>query len=389
MKLTFSLARSLALPTMILALTACGSAGEDDDGDDVGVGGSGGIATGGTTPGVGGAATGGATATGGTTPGVGGAGTGGATATGGTGTGAVPGAGGTVATGGEPGTGGTVGSGGTATGGSGTGGGSTGGTGGSATCDKSAPPANVADWVQESWDAQLGNNIESREAWLLDSVMKGEGQINLCVRWGATTAPSATVKSQLASSVQGWFNDWFKALGDYDCFPYGNGITAKITGWAVKPGNTGWVSDLGPDVKIYTETDGEGEPKCPDACSFFNNWDHEFPNCAGGEAFHTDYWIWVDDQLPGGGGAAAVGGDWGLRMPVGAFVNALGKAGSNVIEHEIGHGFGIQDYYDWTGSTPAGGSLMIVGSQWGGTPTVGDTWLVRRTWSEMRTIRGW
>jgi hypothetical protein len=375
---------------MILALTACGSAAEDGD-----AGGSGNAtggaaaATGGTAAATGGAAaaTGGAAAaTGGTAAG----GSGGAMGTGGVGTGGAGtgglGVGGTgaggAATGGEPGIGGTPGTG-------GTGAGSGGSTGGSATCDTSPPPENVADWVQESWDAQLGDNIESRQAWLLDSVMKGEGQINLCIRWGATSAPSATVKSQLASSVQSWFNDWFKALGDYDCFPYGDGITAKITGWAVKPGNTGWVSDLGPDVKIYTETDGEGEPKCPDACSFFSNWDHEFPNCAGGEAFHTDYWIWVDDQLPGGGGAAAVGGDWGLRMPVGAFVSALGKAGSNVIEHEIGHGFGFQDYYDWTGSTPEGGSLMIVGSQGGGTPTLGDTWLLRRTWSEMRTLRGW
>ncbi len=355
MKSPVSLALTLALPT-IVALTGCG-AGADDatDGDSLdGVGGSD-SASGGST-------SGGSSASGGV--GTGSTGTGASTGSGGAGSGGISGTGG-EGLGGSP------------------------GTGGSVTCDTSPPPANVADWIDESWDAQLGNNIESRQAWLLDSVMKGEGQINLCVRWGATSAPSASVKSQLASSVQGWFNDWFKALGDYDCFPYGDGITAKITGWAVKPGNESWVSDLGPDIKVYTETDGEGEPKCPDACSFFSNWDHEFPGCAGGEAFHTDYWIWVDDQLPGGGGAAAVGGDWGLRMPVGAFVNALGKDGSNVIEHEIGHGFGIQDYYDWTGSLPEGGSLMVVGSQWGGTPTVGDTWLLRRTWSEMRALRGW
>lgn len=309
------------------------------------------------------------------------------------------GASGTVGTGGSGGSDASGGSGGANTGGdssgggSGTGGDGTGGSGGGVVCDDSAappePPADVADWVQESWDAQLGNNIESRQAWLLDSVIKGEGQINLCVRWGATSAPSATVKSQLASSVEEWFNDWFRALGDHDCFPYGGGITTKITGWAVKPGNEAWVNDLGPEVKVYTQTDGEGEPKCPDACSFFSNWDHDFSGCPDGEEFHTDYWIWVDDQLPGGGGAAAVGGDWGLRMPVAAFVNALGKSGSNVIEHEIGHGFGFQDYYDWTGSLPAGGSLMVVGSQSGGEPTVGDTWLLRRTWSESKALRGW
>jgi hypothetical protein len=247
----------------------------------------------------------------------------------------------------------------------------------------------VAAWIDESWDAQLGDNIQNRQAWLLDNVMMGAGQINICVRWGATSAPNAEVKTQLAASVQDWFNDWFLALGDYGCFPYGAGIVAQVTGWAVRPGNESWVDDLGPDVAVYTETDGEGEPKCPDSCSFFENWDHEFPGCPGGEDFHTDYWIWVDDALPGGGGAAAVGGDWGLRMPVAAFLDSLGNAGSNVIEHEMGHGFGFQDYYDWTGSTPAGGSLMIVGSQNGGTPTVGDTWLLRRAWLESKALRGW
>lgn len=268
------------------------------------------------------------------------------------------------------------------------------GSGGAArSCDESTPlaepPENVAAWIDESWDGQLGSNLKTREAWLVDSAMKGQGKINLCVRWGATSAPSANVKAQLAPSVESWFNDWFKALDDYDCFPYGDGITAKITGWAVRPGNESWVSDLGPEIAIYTETDGEGEPQCADACSFFTHWDHQFPGCPGGDKFHTDYWLWVDDTLPGGGGAAAVGGDWGLRMPVSTLVSRLGQSGDNIIEHEMGHGFGFQDYYDWMGSRPEGGSLMIVGSQGGGLPSIGDTWLLRRTWSEMREIRGW
>jgi hypothetical protein len=32
----------------------------------------------------------------------------------------------------------------------------------------------------------------------------------------------------------------------------------------------------------------------------------------------------------------------------------MGKS-NLVIEHEMGHGFGFQDYYDWTGSTPWAG----------------------------------
>ena len=342
---------------------------------------SGGFApTGGFAPG--GAATGGLVATGG-------AATGGA-ATGGVATGGVA-TGGTSLGGAPPGgstTGGSIS--GVATGGVATAGESTGGmsAGARGPCDSSDPPADVAAWVEESWNAQLGNNIRSRQAWLLDNAIMGDGQINLCVRWGATSPPPEEVKSEVGPSVEGWLNDWFHALGDYGCFPYADGIHVTVTGWAVRPGNESWVADLGPEIAVYTETDGDGEPKCPDACSFFTNWEHEFPNCPGGERFHTDYWIWVSDQLPGGG-AAAVGGDWGLRMPVASFVDRLGREGDSVIEHEMGHGFGFQDYYDWTGSRPAGGSLMIVGSANQGTPTLGDTWLVRRTWREMQDLRGW
>ena len=344
------------------------------------------------TSGLGGAGetpTTGGTPTGGTS---GGPSTGGSAAggipTGGVPTGGMPAGG--VPTGGMP-TGGVP-TGGTPTGGVVTGGASTGvgggGTGGIRDCEYSAPPVNVAAWVEESWTAQLGDNIANRQAWLIDNAIMGEGEINLCVRWGATSAPSTEVKSQVGPSVQRWLNDWFQALGDYGCFPYPEGVTVRVTGWAVRPGNESWVNDLGSDVGVYTETDGEGEPKCPDTCSFFTNWDHRFPNCEAGETFHTDYWIWVSDQLPGSG-AAAVGGDWGLRMPVSSFVNSLGADGNLVIEHEMGHGFGFQDYYDWTGSTPEGGSLMIVGSTNQGTPTVADTWLIRRTWEEMVELRGW
>jgi hypothetical protein len=263
----------------------------------------------------------------------------------------------------------------------------TGGTTGPCTPTWQDPPANVSAWIDESWNDQLGTNVKNRKDWLIDNAILGKGQINLCVRWGATAAPTAAVKSGMAGAVEKWFNDWFTNLTDYGCFPYPH-ITAKVTGWAVKAGNTSWVSDLDSSIKVYTETDSDGEPKCPDNCSFFNNWSHSFPNCAGGDAYHTDYWLWLDDALPGGGGVAAVGGDWGLRMPVSNFVASMGKSNS-VIEHEMGHGFGFQDYYDWTGSTPTGGSLMIVGSTNSQIPTTADRWLLLRTWKEMKSLRGW
>ncbi len=78
-----------------------------------------------------------------------------------------------------------------------------------------------------------------------------------------------------------------------------------------------------------------------------------------------------------------------MRMPRDTFTGSLGQASWGIIEHEMGHGFGFQDYYDWTGSTPNGGSLMIVGSTGSAKPTVGDTWLLRRAWKEQKAKRSW
>ncbi len=353
-----------------------------------GASGTGGLATGGLAP-TGGATSTGGSATGGLTP------TGGASSTGGFATGGLATGGdatggdgsGGFATGGTD-TGGTD-TGGTDTGGTDTGGTDTGGAGGAAVCEYPDPPSDVSDWVDESWDAELGANVRGRSAWLFDNVMQGDGELNLCVRWGATSAPSAAMKEKLATSVERWFNDWFTAMGDYGCFPYSDGVSVRITGWAVRAGNEGWVSDLDDSISVYTETDPEGEPKCPDACSFFLNWDHQFSSCPGGDAAHFDYAIWLDDALPGDGGAAAVGGDWGLRMPRSSFEAALDRPSDGVIEHEMGHGFGLQDYYTWEGSRPAGGSIMIVGSGGGSQPTTADVWLLRRTWAEMQELRGW
>jgi hypothetical protein len=246
----------------------------------------------------------------------------------------------------------------------------------------------VADWVEASWNAEAGNNIRNRSAWLHDSAMKGGGEINLCIRWGATRRASTDVRDKIAPAMERWFNRWFSFLDGYDCFPY-SGVTVRITGWAVRPGQESLLEWSDRTVPVYTETeagsDPPNEPKCPDNCGFFFHWDHEFSNCAGGESNHFDYSVWLDDALPGGG-AAAVGGDWGIRIPVGTFLDGLDQEDNTVTLHEIGHGFGLQDYYDWGNNPrPEGGSVMIVGTA--NAPSLGDQWLLRRVWQETRALR--
>jgi hypothetical protein len=76
-------------------------------------------------------------------------------------------------------------------------------------------------------------------------------------------------------------------------------------------------------------------------------------------------------------------------MPVSTFTGAFEQPSFHITEHEMGHGFGFQDYYDWTGPKPKGGSIMIVGSTSSEPPTDADHWLLKRTWKEMKSLRSW
>ncbi|HTU56918.1 MAG TPA: hypothetical protein VMF89_00770, partial [Polyangiales bacterium] len=139
------------------------------------------------------------------------------------------------------------------TGGSGGAAGSAGAAANSGPCEFPEPPGDVADWVEESWGDQLGNNIRSREAWNLDHVILNKGSLNLCVRWGATMPVPASVRDNIAATTERWFNDWFKGLAGYGCFPYGAGIKVKVTGWAVRPGSESLLEGVDPAIPIYTE----------------------------------------------------------------------------------------------------------------------------------------
>jgi hypothetical protein len=259
--------------------------------------------------------------------------------------------------------------------------------GGAVVCDESAPPANVAAWIDESWTAEGRNNITSHKNWMSDSVILGKGQVNVCVRYGATRAVTPATRDAIAPAMQRWFNKWITLLSPYDCFPYPS-IAVKISGWAVKPGQESVLQWTDRTVPVYTEvSDGsdqaKGEPKCPDACGFFFHPDHVFTGCPGGADNHFDYTLWLDDTLPSGN--TAEGSDWGVRMPVATLLNDLTTDAFWVMLHEMGHAFALSDYYSWKGSTPAGGSIMMIGSSNG--LTVGDQWMLRRYWKETRALR--
>jgi hypothetical protein len=53
-----------------------------------------------------------------------------------------------------------------------------------------------------------------------------------------------------------------------------------------------------------------------------------------------------------GGFNGAVGGDWGQRLAPGNVMNNLAAASQLIVVHEMGHGLGFPDYYNWDAWAP-------------------------------------
>ena len=80
------------------------------------------------------------------------------------------------------------------------------------------------------------------------------------------------------------------------------------------------------------------------------------------------------------------GGDWGARMGREYFMDSLGQDNIQIYLHEIGHTFGLDDFYDWT-PTGITNFLMLAGSA--SEITDFDGWMLRNWWYELSRDRGW
>ncbi|ETN01418.1 hypothetical protein F441_18482 [Phytophthora nicotianae CJ01A1] len=86
--------------------------------------------------------------------------------------------------------------------------------------------------------------------------------------------------------------------------------------------------------------DADGVPQCPEACykhkDFATN--AETSACKG-VPFDMSLW----PTLCQGGGA---GGDWGQRIDEDAMISSINEEQVVMVAHEIGHVFGLADFYE-------------------------------------------
>ena len=259
---------------------------------------------------------------------------------------------------------------------------------------------SAADWI---WTNRIEREQSTvRRNTLFDQIIAGNGELHYVVRWQSYKTVTLEQRRQFQQLVEDSVNAWTDWLRGYDDWPYDH-VTVKIVGWAVLDRNC--LLDLQPDEVVYnslisdydstydTSNGYETIPnKLPSAPSELSRMEHFMDTnyVYPGERF--DMYLWATQGFPSIGGC---GGDWGQRLSDDAYLNMLNGTNLHVLEHELGHGFGLTDFYGGEGESdgfPPGGfpgngtSIMMAGSSQSITDF--DGWFFRNVWSKIKNDSG-
>lgn len=272
--------------------------------------------------------------------------------------------------------------------------------------DMPAEYISAADWI---WNNRIVNenstgSKDRRFNTIFDQIIAGEGTLNFVVRWQSYKTVTYEQRQQFEKMASDCVNAWADWLAGYENWPYKH-VDVNIVGWAVI--DKSCLLDLHDDEIVYTDTEyydsqydtSNGHETIPDrlplAPSELSRFDHfgdrnyQYP---GGLDKRFDMYLWCTQGFPAIGGC---GGDWGQRLSDDAYLNMLNGSGLHVLQHEIGHGFGITDFYGGEGASdgfppggfPGGGtSIMMAGSS--ATITDFDGWLLRYMWTHIKDESG-
>lgn len=210
-----------------------------------------------------------------------------------------------------------------------------------------------------------------------DQVMANGGHINYCVRWDSPAPVSVTLRDQIHAALSRQFERWMDVMIDngqrWNGWPYDE-VPVRVVGWAVRDrAQLQWSDD---SVDIYINDIREDAPQCATACGRFFHQDGQYPACPGGAARHYDMSLWLTSGFGGGHG-----GDWGQRLGSEYFVNNINSQQMTILLHEIGHSFGLDDFYDWT---PTGQCCFIMKAGSSAQITEFDEWMFRDWWRHLK-----
>ncbi|RLN91865.1 hypothetical protein BBJ28_00026127, partial [Nothophytophthora sp. Chile5] len=198
-----------------------------------------------------------------------------------------------------------------------------------------------AAYVDWEWDNRMSTYVPPFTNYIFDQLVTNNGSLNYCIRWDSTESLSKTVASKFEAVLNRQFKAWNHWLIGYDCWPFEE-IDVTVVGFAVRDAALlDWTDDSLGTIYAGVE-DADGVPQCPDACyKHLGQVASADTSACTGTPFDMSLWPTLDM----GGGA---GGDWGQRVDAANMLASIDDEQLTIVAHEIGHGFGLPDFYETT-----------------------------------------
>lgn len=212
------------------------------------------------------------------------------------------------------------------------------------------PPANYSAPLDAVWDRSLRINPGyPAENLFFDQIVQNQGVLRYCVVWKSSGTVTAEQRDQVAATLDGALKQWTSAVGDWGGWPYAQS-RVEVTGWATDDASKlAWTD--GPPVTVGDTCSGTFGPS-----------------------------LWLVDSIDGG--AMGTGNSTGQTLIASDFV--AGGGTTHILLHEFGHGFGLDDFYDY--DPGVGGFIMMAGSAM--TVTEFDAWMARNVWRHIADRNG-
>jgi len=243
------------------------------------------------------------------------------------------------------------------------------------------PPADLAAPLDEVWQHQEetynNGDLYGFRNYGWDQIFANRGSINYCVRWDSPAHVTVAQRDAIHTALRRQVKKWVDVMVGHNGWPYAE-VPVTIVGWAVRDrAQLEWTDT---SVDVYVDDIRENAPQCAEPCGRFFHQDGNYASCPGGAARHYDQSLWLTSGF--GGGA---GGDWGQRLGSEYFLGAVDQSDIHILLHELGHTYGLDDFYDW--SPDVGGFLMKAGSAT--RITEFDAWMFRDWWRHLKSRYGY
>lgn len=246
------------------------------------------------------------------------------------------------------------------------------------------PPSSMTTGLNQVWARTLQENPKwsDDKNWIIDQLMVNNGSINYCVRWNTAAHKStASDRTKIEASLQRSLKKWFDTLVGFEGFPLTT-LAVKVVGYATK--DKSLIEGDTSAIDIYTTVDGEGVPECDPRCYRATHLDGDLSECPNGAEGRYDISLWLDESLDGQN--AGFGYNWGAELAPDYVLDNLDAEDIHILNHEMGHGFGLLDFYDWV---PEGQTSFIMMAGSAMQVTEFDAWMLRDWWRKLKAVRGW